>query len=369
MVENSIRSIKQANLAKRLLSVIIDGALFVFFFMFFVTLVFSKVADKAFSYSDLGAKGLTHQINSHLFVPTVIEDDKIKIIEIKDINNDKFELRSLEDANVEDVEVYKANIKYYYLNYKSGNPILPEGEMVEDYILPGYEKIDTSIYTEDWFNAKIAAFSNEKTELENYKILAREATEDLGKTEFFTNLKKDLNKCQIFIITLSFVSSYLIIFFAVPLIFKNGQTLGKKLFNICFVTKDGYDIKKRQIVFRQLIIFLYVSLAAFIIGIEFITSAVTLMFGVAIYFIAVAISKTNRSFADYLSYTYLIDAKNSVWFHDQNQEEQKEAELKENMKKMRKSKPDNKHVIQIGSKVITENLVRIDSRKPQKTSK
>ena len=353
-MESSIRSIKQANLAKRLISVIIDGAIFAFVFMFFVTLVFSRIADKAFSYSEKGALGLTHQINSHLYVTTITEDDKIKIINVIDINTDQYEVRSLQDAGVEDPETYKEAVKYYYLNYKSGNPDLPEGANVNDYVLPGYEKLPENQYTEAWFNEKIAAFSSEKSELENCQELANEAMEDLGKTEFFQGLKKDLNKCQIFIIILSFSCAYLIVFFAVPLLFKNGQTIGKKIFSISFVTKDGYDIKKRQIVCRQLILFLYVSIFAFLIGVELVTSMVTLMFGVAIYFVSVAISKTNRSFADYLSYTLPIDSKNSVWFHDPEEEAQKELEVKNDLKKLKKYKPKNKNIIQVGSKVVEE---------------
>lgn len=372
MQENEIRSIKQANLAKRLFAVIIDGACFLFIFMFFLTLVFSKIADKAFDYSEKGALGLTHQINSHLFVTTIIEDEKVKIVDPKDLNTDQYEVRTLENAGIEDVETIKNHVKYYYLNYKTGNvdpSTLPEGANIEDYVLPGYEKLPQNVYTEDWFNEKIAAFSPEKTELQNYLVLANEATEDLAQTEFFKELKTDLNLSQIFIITLSFCSSYLIIFFAIPVILKNGQTIGKKMFNICLLTKDGYDVKRRQVVFRQLVIFLYVSIFAFAIGIELVTSLVTLMFGVAIYFVLVAVSKTNRSFADYLAYTYPIDSKNSVWFTDAKQEETKQTELSENIKKLRKFEPDNKHVIQIGSKIIDKNIEKIDNDKSSKHHK
>ena len=343
--------------------------------MFFMTLVFSKIADSAFGFSEKGALGLTHQINSHLYVTTITEDDQIKVVDVKDLKTDQYEVRSLQDANIEDPEVYKAAVKYYYLNYKTGNvdsSSLPSGANIDEYVLPGHEKkinvdgveiLPADYYKEEWFNAKIQAFSSDKSELQNYQDLASEAMTDLGKTEFFQTLKKDLNKSQIFVMTLSFLCSYSIVFFTIPVCFKNGQTIGKKILNLSFVTKDGYDIKRRQIVFRQLILFVYVSLAAFIIGVELITTAVTLMFGVGIYFVAVALSKPNRSFADYLSYTYLIDSKNSVWFHDEEQEKEKEGEIEQNIKKLHKYTPKNKNIIQVGSKVVTEDTKKKQAKK------
>lgn len=359
-MKNNVRSIKQANLAKRLISVIIDGALFAFLFVFFLTLVFSKIADKAFDYSQKGAQGLTHEINSHLYVTAERDEDgKLVKKEISDLTSDQFEVVTLEELGEEDCSVYHEAVKYYYLNYKTGNvdvSTLPEGADKADYVLPGYEKLPENQYTEAWFNEKIASFPTDKTELENYRNLALEAGQDLAQTEFFKDLKKDLNKIQIFIMVLSLTCSYSIIFFMFPLIFKNGQTIGKKMFGICFVTKDGYDIKRRQIVFRQLIIFVSVLLGAFCIGIELITSAVTLCAGVAIYFVAVAISKTNKSYADYLAYTYLIEAKTSVWFHDAEEEERIESEYSEKVEKINKNREKNENVIQIGSEIVDENI-------------
>ena len=43
-----LKSIKEANLAQRIIAVIIDGALFIFLFVFLTTIVFTPIANKAF---------------------------------------------------------------------------------------------------------------------------------------------------------------------------------------------------------------------------------------------------------------------------------------------------------------------------------
>lgn len=366
-MKNNIRSIKEGNLAKRILAVIIDGAFFAFLFFFFITMVFSKIADKSFNYSEKGAEGLLHQVNSHLYVVTEKDDNgNYKIIDTSEITDKDYKIISICDTGNEDPLYYKESIKYYYLNYKTGKDVIvPEGKDIDDYRSPDYA---TFSYDEAWFNNKIASFPSDKTELENYKNFASEAIDDLENSAHFKSLKKDLNLIQIFIMVPSFVISYLLIFFLPTMIFKNGETFAKKMLYLGFLTKDGYDIKKSQIVLRQLFLLLYTGIFAFVVGVELLTSTATLCFGVAIYFIATAISKTKRSFADYLAYTYLVDIRNSVWFHDPSEEEKNEKEFEEKLQQIeeRKSKVEDKHVIQIGDKIVDEELAKEIENKRKK---
>ena len=358
-MKNNIRSIKEGNIAKRILAVLIDGAFFAFLFFFFVTMVFSKIADKSFGYSDLGAEGLLHEVNSHLYVVMDKgEDDKYHIINTNDIKDNNYRVVNIYDIEDQDASFYEEHVKYYYLNYKTGKNLdVPEGKDVNDYRSPDYA---TFSYDEAWFNTKIADFSTEKTEVQNYKELAKEALNDLNNSDHFKSLRHDLNLIQYFIMIPSFTISFLLIFLVPPMIFKNGETLAKKMFNLGLVTKDGYDVKKGQIVLRQLFLFVYTGIFAFIIGVEMLTSLSTLCVGVAIYFIALAISRTKRSFADFVGYTYLIDTRNSVWFHDASEEEKNENKFAEKLEEIeaRKNKVDDKHVIQVGGKILDENLAK-----------
>ena len=123
------------------------------------------------------------------------------------------------------------------------------------------------------------------------------------------------------------------------------------------VTKDGYDIKKRQIVLRQLFLFVYVTFFSFFLTIGLGSFAI-LGLGVLIYFVAAFISKTNRSFADYLAYTYLIDARNSVWFKDPQEEENKNKEVEKNLEKYNRVKEENPNLLQVGSTIVNEDVKR-----------
>ena len=264
---------------------------------------------------------------------TVKDADKI-------VNNSSYLIKNPED--------YKS--PEYNVEFKDDN-----GNMV----LPKF------YYNESWFNTLVA----DVTSVDDAKKIALDAIKDFVSSSYIINIENKLSKTQIFVIIPSFVLSYSIFFIAIPLIFKNGETLGKKTFNIGFVTKDGYNVKKRQIVFRQLLLFLYVGLFTFIIGFEITTCVATLCLGVSIYFITTAISKTKRSFVDYFSYTYLIDTRNSVWFNTPEEQAQKEKQIEENVSKLKIDKEPLKNILQIGGEIVDEEAKKEFLEQQEKTGK
>lgn len=77
---------------------------------------------------------------------------------------------------------------------------------------------------------------------EAYKKALDEATEAIRKDE---RLEPLLNKLFIFaflIITLSVLVAFLLLEFLVPLLIKNGQTLGKKIFSVAVMRFDGVKL-------------------------------------------------------------------------------------------------------------------------------
>jgi hypothetical protein len=52
----------------------------------------------------------------------------------------------------------------------------------------------------------------------------------------------------------------------IPLIFKNGETLGKKVLHLAFINTEGYAVQKKQIVLRQLFLFIMTGMCCFMIG-------------------------------------------------------------------------------------------------------
>lgn len=96
----------------------------------------------------------------------------------------------------------------------------------------------------------------------------------------------------------------------IPLILKNGQSLGKLITGTCLLTKDGYQIKFYQVIVRWLSYLIYgILLSAFTFLGTALISYTMLMF-----------NKKRRTVSDYVSGTIVVDKKNSIWFKTREEE-------------------------------------------------
>lgn len=363
--KGSLRSIKEANLAVRILAVVMDAVLMFFIWAGLASYVFTPIANKAFKYSEIGAKQLQLEVSSNLCVCTETNNDQEKVININNgetIGNGIVSYIQLSSYESDDINFYKERLHYYYCCFKTGeNVVYPEGKNFDDFVAPNYNKViknnngdeilPKDYYTDVWFNSKFSDFSS----VEKAKEYCLEAENDFYYQDYFQELVNKNKKIQIFIFLPPYIISFSLFFILIPTLCKNGETLGKKVMHLGFISKDFYDVKKRQIIIRQVILLLYVSLSLFVLGIG-ITSLATLGVGVFIYFLATFISKTKRSPVDYFAYVYLIDTRTSVWFSTPEVELKKEKELEENMSKYRKTEVENKNVIQIGSTIVDETV-------------
>ena len=368
-MKNSIRSIHEAGYGKRLIAMIMDAVVFAFVTVALALWVFEPIVDSTMHYGDLGAQGLQYEVFSKLFVAEEEDENGNKnVIDISHLSESKSSLTytalyQYGDENTS-IDFYKDRIHYYYCCYKTGEnlEVIP-GKDVNDFRAPDYNKyikddkgedvLPKDYYTDDWFNKLIEG----KTTLKEFKSLSYDAIGNLRATPYFTEVNNKIGACQLTMILPPFFISFLGFYLLVPLLYKNGETFGKKVMKIGFASKDGFEVKKRQIVFRQILLLAWVCLSCFIVGIG-LTSLATLGVGVVIYLIATVISKTKRSPIDYAAYTYLIDTSKSVWFKDAKIEEEKEAELEEKMSKYRHYEPDQSHVIQVGTEIVNEDVKR-----------
>lgn len=330
-MKSELKSIKKASFAKRIVANIMDGAVTLFIFFALFLFVFTPIANKAFGFKDAINEGTQMQEQCGLYI-IESEEASTYILITKSSN--------------EDVNFYKENLKHYYCDFKVNSA--PDKDInIKDN--EGNEIAPKDYYTEEWFNNKMS----EVVDVATAKKACQEALNDFG--QYLKPINKKVYWSKMFIALCSYAVSFGVFYILVPLLFKNGETFGKKTMGLALVNKEGYDIKKRQIVLRQLFLFFYVALFSFYVGIGF-TSFAFLGIGVLIYFVAAFISKTNRSMADYLSYTYLIDGKNSVWFKDKKEEEEKEAIVESNLEKYNKTEELNKNIIQVGSEIVNEEI-------------
>ena len=332
-MKSEITSLKQASIVKRLVAVIMDGAVTIFTFFAFFLFVFSPIATHAFGYKDLVKEGSDTQLASHLYV--LINEDDGRNTPINQIDG-------------EELSFYLEKIKYYYCEYKTGKA----KDKAPDYNVEieddnGNKVLPINYYTEEWFASKTA----EVTTVAKAQDLAVEALVDFSK--YVADISRKIKQCELFIILPSYFISFGVYFILFPLIFKSGETLGKKTMGLGFVGLDTYQVKKRQIVFRQLFLLLYVTFFTFTIAVG-VTSFATLGLGVAIYFIATFISKKKRSLADWVSYTYLIDINGSIFFANKEEEMKKAKEIEDNLAKLNKSKELDKNILQVGSTIVNE---------------
>lgn len=372
-MKSSIRKIEQGGIGRRLLALIMDGVVFAFLWGCLVSWCTTPIANKALGYNDNMAKASHYEVFSKLYV---LEEFTIKeerrTIEIKDFSkiepDSDVNVYPLYNSKEENVEFYRARLKYYYCNYKTNKNIEYDTALTDESIKARYyspiynEPIDdgkggkvlpADLYTDSWFNEH---YGPEKINtVKDIKNAIYDAIDEFYNSSYFSSINNKIKGAQAFIVFPPYILSFGIFFVLVPCLYKNGETLGKKVMGIGFVTKDGYDIKKRQIVFRQLLLFLWVSLSAFVIGIG-LTSLATLGVGVVIYLIATMISKQKRSPVDYAAYTYLIDTAHSVWFHDPQEEAEKEEQFEAKMNKYKSVKIENKNLIQVGDQIVDEKV-------------
>lgn len=343
-VSQELKSIKQASFVKRILAFIMDAAVAVFTFFAFFFFVFSPIASKAFGYTSLVKEASDLQISSHLYV--LVNEKDNRNTPIYNIDNKK-------------VTYYTARIKYYYCTFKT--KIAPD-KNVKIELKDGTKVRPDQYYTESWFNDKFKDVDTVKE--------AKEASYDalVDFSKYLSSYQLKIRRIELFMILPSYALSFGIYFIMVPLLYKNGETFGKKILGIGFVSKNEYAVTKKQIVLRQLFIFFLTTLLAFFITIGF-GSFIILGFGILVYYIAAFISKTHTSMADFIGVTYLIDTKNSVWFKDANQEAEKEKIVQENLEKYNKIEVENKNILQVGSEIVNEEAKQEYLENQKKKSK
>ena len=85
---------------------------------------------------------------------------------------------------------------------------------------------------------------------EEQQTIFNQASEALFKNEDYLYAYGLVNQLILLTLTFSIFISYLILEFAVPLLFKNGQTLGKKIFGVAVMRMDGVKISPMILLIR-----------------------------------------------------------------------------------------------------------------------
>ena len=388
----SISKIEPAPIAKRLFAAIMDALVFIFLFFGLAAFPFTPIAEAGLGYKEINRAETNYFYASHLYVAQKVDDNgDIQIVEVKDFGADfsRYSSLTLYSTTSADPSFYIKRLYYYYHNFKTNTDIeLPSVggfDPIADYFVsPEYNEpingvLPVNFYTSEWFSKNILDLENPASYFQidssnlDYvsSISVKEGVSNEDAISYLKNRVYDANaefyyssyisdlhvqkvRIQYFIFFVPFVISFAIFYILVPMLTKDGQTLGKLSMHLAVISNDGYAAKKRQILFREALLLIYISICGVVVGIG-ITSLAIMALGVLLAFIGTLIPKNKRSIFDYAAYTLVVDSIRSTWFKNKEDELRHKNEIEENMSKYKKYVPDNPNLIQVGSKIVDEN--------------
>jgi uncharacterized RDD family membrane protein YckC len=116
----------------------------------------------------------------------------------------------------------------------------------------------------------------------------------------------------------------LLYYVVIPLCFANGETLGKKTFKLALVNRLGFQVKKSQLVLRQLPSPLFAELFFVLLNPA---PAATILSGLLfISYLFVLFDKSHRALHDFWAGTLVVDGEKSLFYRDANDQALGEAE-------------------------------------------
>ena len=176
--------------------------------------------------------------------------------------------------------------------------------------------IDFRKVTQEMYEAYTDA---EKAHYEaTYKLLAEDKD--------FLKVYNLIINVTVLMTTFGFLIGILLIEFLVPLILKNGQTLGKKCFGICVMHQNGVKIKTMPLLVRALLgKFTIETMIPIYIGIMFIFGSISilqifiLLILVVVQIVMLITNRYNALIHDAMSFTVVVDKESQMIFENEDE--------------------------------------------------
>ncbi len=413
-----MKTIESASLFKRVVAAAMDALLAVFVFFILVSYVTTPIALKASDYRTNVLEIYQQDVSSHLFLMLQLDDaGEYSPVEVKDY---KQKLDSESFKKVTDIYQIKAltatdyikYLNYYYTVYLTGDVSRVELPQEGDYdpindhfVSPYYNveidgKLPKDIYTARYFNTTIMGLSPEGEEnkstyyaypvvddvinyegipvlkegadvekaKEDMRKRVYDATKDFVSTDYIKSRQARIRSIQLWEQIPVYVFVVSIFYVVIPLLFKNGETLGKKSLGLGVVGSSGYQVKKRQIFFRGFVFVLEITFSLFIVGYG-ITSIATLGVGCFIMLMIAIFTKKHQAPHDFAAATMEIDIKKSVYFDNATAEDRYKKMVEGSLENLHQYEPENKNIIQVGGTIIDERFKPQNQKKSQTSKK
>ncbi len=405
-----MKNIVVGNLAKRVLASILDVLLFIFSYLVLVVFAFNPLMDATMNLENNINSVVQMNVFSHLYVYVETDNNGVsRILEVNDLGKINLDYSS-NIISVQDIEGvidnptfqdYEKYVRYYYLSYKTGLNLIAPSENFDLNLLraPNYnepliladgsEILPSEYYTFEWYLNNIVDLDNPESlfvlNSENSQIIELkedndvnalnainffkqaiyEANADMYYSPYYQEYYQAIMNATMAVYLPPFFICLLIYYFMVPLLFKNGETLCKKMLSLGLINEKEFQVSKLQIFLRQLVFIFEICVFFFVIpifsaqfNINYILSYLaTLLAGCFVLFIITIFNKKHKTLHDYIALTYVIDTKKSVWFDNLNQEEDIESELARKIAAYKKKPLVNQNIIQIGDKIVNQDAV------------
>ena len=128
---------------------------------------------------------------------------------------------------------------------------------------------------------------------------------------YLSVLEEYQKKSTVFPLILAISISATVFYLVLPLMFRDGQTLGKKIMHLAVIREDEYSSTRPQIVLRQLPMILLVTILFIFMPWNW---AAIMSLGLLIVSYALAIfTPRQRAIHDYIAYTRVVDDKESIY--------------------------------------------------------
>ena len=294
-----------ANLAKRSGAAFLDFFLAILLWLTLISLVFSPIYNQVYDIPTLTQNYDDIRLASHLYV-TDPETELVSIVAIEDAPSAIYAYYS----EFKDGLTYEGETDpFAFTNEWYNTDILNIGSTEEGVTVYFQYDVD-DLDQPDPSKVGIPLTSATEEELDAfYEAELQAAHYDLLDYPPFSALVSQINgyAIQIFIISASI--SLAIFYLMFPLILKNGQTLGKRIFSLGVVSAKGYRIKPWQTIVR---FFVFVA--------EIAVSLYTFLGAILISYTLMIFSKKNRSVHDFIAGTSVINLKSSLVFDNEDDE-------------------------------------------------
>ena len=156
------------------------------------------------------------------------------------------------------------------------------------------------------------------------QLLYQQADEALQSDEDALRAYNMVINLSLVIVSISILLGYLALEFAVPLLFGNGQTVGKKVFGIALMRVDGVRLTTLALFVRTVLgkyaietMIPVLIIMMMLLGTIGIVGPLVLLAIIALQIILMAVSKTNATIHDQMAATVAVDLSSQMIFDSQ----------------------------------------------------